>query len=60
MEQNDPRLQSAIHTVKDWMIEQMYGRHTVWTYGNGHDKMREACDFLMQLCIDDNNEGDED
>lgn len=52
MEQNDPRQQSAIHTVKDWMIEQMYSSTQ---YGNGHDKTREACDFLMRLCNDDGN-----
>lgn len=34
-----------------WMNEQMYGdKHTEWTYGNEHDRMREAADFLESLC----------
>lgn len=37
--------------VLAWMNEQMYGdTHTEWTYGNEHDRMREAADFLQGLC----------
>ena len=34
-----------------WMNEQMYGdKHTEWTCGNEHDRMRDATDFLESLC----------
>ena len=34
----------------DWMREQMYGDTvTEWTYGNEHDRMSEAADFLSGL-----------
>lgn len=34
-----------------WMNEQMCGdKHTEWTYGDEHDRMREATDFLEGLC----------
>lgn len=34
-----------------WMNEQMYGdRHTEWTYGDEHDRMRDVADFLRALC----------
>ena len=34
----------------DWMREQMYGDTvTEWTYGNEHDRMSEAADFLGGL-----------
>ena len=34
----------------DWMRGQMYGDTvTEWTYGNGHDSMSEAADFLSGL-----------
>lgn len=34
----------------DWMREQMYGDTvTEWTYGNEHDRMSEAADFLIGL-----------
>lgn len=34
----------------DWMREQMYGDTvTEWTYGNEHDRMNEAADFLIGL-----------
>ena len=34
----------------DWMREQMYGNTvTEWTYGNEHDHMNEAADFLGGL-----------
>ena len=34
----------------DWMRGQMYGDAvTEWTYGNEHDRMSEAADFLIGL-----------
>lgn len=37
-------------TLLDWMREQMYGDTvTEWTYGNGHDRMSKAADFLSGL-----------
>ena len=34
----------------DWMRGQMYGDTvTEWTYGNEHDRMSEAADFLSGL-----------
>ena len=39
-----------IQTLLDWMREQMYGDVTTeWTYGNEHDRMSEAADFLSGL-----------
>ena len=36
--------------VLAWMREQMYGDVTTeWTYGNEHDRMYEAADFLRGL-----------
>ncbi len=37
-------------TLLDWMREQMYGDTvTEWIYGNEHDRMSEAADFLSGL-----------
>ena len=37
-------------TLLDWMRGQMYGDTvTEWTYGNEHDRMSEAADFLSGL-----------
>ncbi|WP_160635517.1 hypothetical protein [Pseudoflavonifractor sp. 60] len=34
----------------DWMREKMYGDTVIeWTYGNEHDRMSEAADFLSGL-----------
>ena len=39
-----------IQTLLAWMWEQMYGDTvTEWTYGNEHDRMSEAADFLSGL-----------
>ena len=39
-----------IQTLLVWMREQMYGDTvTEWTYGNEHDRMSEAADFLSGL-----------
>jgi hypothetical protein len=41
----------AARLVLAWMNEQMYGdTKTQWTYGNEHDRMREAADLLANLC----------
>lgn len=41
---------SEVQTVLAWMREQMYGKVTTeWTYGNEHDRMYEAVDFLRTL-----------
>ena len=41
---------NEIQTLLDWMREQMYGDTvTEWTYGNEHDRMSEAADFLSGL-----------
>ena len=41
----------------EWMRGQMYGDTvTEWTYGNEHDRMSEATDFLSGLLW---REGDE-
>lgn len=43
-------VRKAIRTVCNWMWAQMYGpQATEWTYGDGHDKMAEAYDFLQML-----------
>ncbi len=39
-----------IQTLLAWMREQMHGDTvTEWTYGNEHDRMSEAADFLSGL-----------
>lgn len=41
---------NEIQALLDWMREQMYGDTvTEWTYGNEHDRMSEAADFLGGL-----------
>ena len=41
---------NEVQTLLDWMREQMYGDTvTEWTYGNEHDRMSEAADFLSGL-----------
>lgn len=43
----------------DWMREQMYGAVTTkWTYGNEHDRMSEAADFLSGLLFQEGGETD--
>ena len=39
-----------IQTLLAWMRDQMYGDTvTEWTYGNEHDRMSGAADFLGSL-----------
>lgn len=38
-----------IKAVIAWMQNQMYDERTEWTYGNEHDRMRTAYDFLEFL-----------
>ena len=39
-----------VQALLDWMREQMYGGTvTEWTYGNEHDRMSGAADFLGSL-----------
>ena len=41
---------NEVQTLLDWMRGQMYGDTvTEWTYGNEHDRMSEAADFLDSL-----------
>ena len=41
----------------DWMLEQMYGDTvTEWTYGNEHDRMSGAADFLSGLLLRESEE----
>ena len=41
---------NEIQALLDWMREQMYGDTvTEWTYGNEHDRMSKAADFLSGL-----------
>ena len=41
---------NEVQTLLDWMREQMYGDTvTEWTYGNEHDRMSKAADFLSGL-----------
>lgn len=41
---------NEVQAVLAWMQEQMYGEITTeWTYGNEHDRMYEAADFLRNL-----------
>ena len=41
---------NEIQTLLAWMREQMYGDTTTeWTYGNEHDRMSEAADYLSVL-----------
>lgn len=43
----------------DWMRGQMYGDTvTEWTYGNEHDRMSEAADFLSGLLSREDGETD--
>ena len=43
----------------DWMRGQMYGDTvTEWTYGNEHDRMSEAADFLSGLLSREGGEAD--
>lgn len=43
----------------DWMRGQMYGDTvTEWTYGNEHDRMSEAADFLSNLLSREGGETD--
>ena len=43
-------------TLLAWMREQMYGDTvTEWTYGNEHDRMSEAADFLSGLLSREDN-----
>lgn len=46
-------------TLLDWMRGQMYGDTvTEWTYGNEHDRMSEAADFLGGLLSHEGGETD--
>lgn len=45
-----------IKAVISWMKNQMYDEHTEWTYGNEHDKMRDAC-FLLEHLIGEEVDG---
>ncbi len=48
-----------IQTLLAWMREQMYGGTvTEWTYGNEHDRMSEAADFLSGLFSREGGEAD--
>ncbi|CAK7031920.1 MAG: hypothetical protein MEBIL_04014 [Bilophila sp.] len=50
---------SEVQTVLAWMREQMYGAVTTeWTYGNEHDRMSEAADFLRGLLFREGGEED--
>ncbi len=41
---------NEMKALLDWMREQMYSDTvTEWTYGNAHDCMSEAADFLGGL-----------
>lgn len=41
-----------VQVLLDWMREQMYSdTATEWTYGNEHDRMSEAADFLDSLLL---------
>lgn len=41
----------------DWMRGQMYGNTvTEWTYGNEHDCMSEASDFLSSLLLQESGD----
>lgn len=41
---------NEVQTLLEWMRGQMYGDTvTEWTYGNEHDRMSEAADFLSGL-----------
>ena len=43
----------------EWMRGQMYGDTvTEWTYGNEHDRMSEAADFLSGLLSREGGETD--
>lgn len=50
---------SEVQTVLVWMREQMYGEVTTeWTYGNEHDRMSEAADFLNELLSREGGDAD--
>ena len=41
---------NEVQTLLEWMRGQMYGDTvTEWTYGNEHDRMSKAADFLSGL-----------
>lgn len=41
----------------DWMRGQMYGDTvTEWTYGNEHDRMSKAADFLSSLLLQESGD----
>ena len=49
---------NEVQTLLDWMREQMYGDTvTEWTYGNEHDRMSEAADFLGGLLSREGGDG---
>lgn len=55
-----PETLQALKTVRDYMHEQMYGdEHTDWTYGNEHDRMREAYDLVGHLICSAETEEDD-
>ena len=45
----DKKTLKALKTVKKFMNDAMYERHTEYTYGNEHDRMRDCCDFIQHL-----------
>lgn len=46
----DQKTRAAFRAVRDMMWDQMYGtKPTEWTYGNEHDRMREAYGLLDGL-----------
>lgn len=50
---------NEVQTLLAWMREQMYGDvATEWTYGNEHDRMSEAADFLSGLLSREGGDAD--
>ena len=50
---------SEVQSVVVWMREHMYGEVTTeWTYGNEHDRMSEAADFLNELLSREGGDAD--
>lgn len=48
---------NEVQTLLEWMREQMYGDIvTEWNYGNEHDRMSEAADFLGGLLSREGND----
>ena len=48
-----------VQTLLAWMREQMYGDTvTEWTYGNEHDRMSEAADFLSGLLSQESSDAE--